>query len=705
MRWRVLIGLIELVMGLGVFGGLSVGPTRPVKAQAQAPATEIFHGVIGQGCHWKFENGNLTLSGGMLPNYAEQDGHLMGSQLPMDLYHSDPAFGFRKIYNLTIDSQHPVKTNRDAYRLFSNFSEITTIHNLSSLDTSATVDMAGMFENDESKVYGFRSLDLSHLQTSQVTDMTDMFRFNTRLTKLDVSALDTRRVQNMTGMFSYCLGLTSIDLAHLQTGQVTNMNQMFVDTGLTSLDLSHWDTGHVQQMGAMFSGSEFLKWINLKGFDTRQVVTMHNMFVDNKVLQDVDLSTFDTTHTTDMGDMFDEDANLTHLDLTNFNMKNCRYTDNMLAETGLRHLRLGPGVKFKQNPQLPELPTTAPNTGRWIPVGETAQKLRPTYTSHELVDLYSGHTPAFPVTFEGQTISTPTPTPAPEPAPTPNPAPTPTPTPNPAPEPSPEPNPTPITPLPQEPNLPQPTPATPTPTFPIQRPQLKTGSSADTIVKTRMSLTAVRKLGLYRHPTLTAANRLNWYRRQPQMHQPQFVVLRRAYSRAGRLRYQVRDVNHHTATAGRVGYVTARAAWVRPTYYQRASKHQVLTVINPQGVNGYRHRQLTGQVRHYRQGARITIKRLVHYHLTTRAQLPNGRYLTANRQLVQAGRIPVVHRIQTKHKIGRYRNVQLTRGRRWLAAHRTVRVVGWDYSPDGTLRYRVVGGYVTANRHLIRILA
>ena len=63
-----------------------------------------------------------------------------------------------------------------------------------------------------------------------------MFADCSDLTSLDLSSLDTQNVTDMGYMFSGCRGLTSLDLSSLNTQEVTSMGLMFYDcSALTSL--------------------------------------------------------------------------------------------------------------------------------------------------------------------------------------------------------------------------------------------------------------------------------------------------------------------------------------------------------------------------------------------------------------------------------------------------------------------------------------
>ena len=86
---------------------------------------------------------------------------------------------------------------------------------------------------------------------------------------------NTSNVTDMYDMFSGCSGLTSLDLSNFVTSNVTDMNNMFRGcSGLTSLDLSKWDTSNATDMYSMynmFGGCTSLKTIRMVGCsqDTR----------------------------------------------------------------------------------------------------------------------------------------------------------------------------------------------------------------------------------------------------------------------------------------------------------------------------------------------------------------------------------------------------------------------------------------------------
>lgn len=234
------------------------------------------------------------------------------------------------------------------------------------------------------------------------------------------------------------------------------------------------------------------------------------------------------------------------------------------------------------------------------------------------------------------------------------------------------------------------------------------GGAADTAVPKGTVVYATKAIYLYQHPTFTIKGRQVKYVKQPRINRPMFVVTGYAQSKAGRQRYLVKDVNHHSKTAGKTGYVTANKHYTTPVYYQ--AKHAKITVINPQGVNAYRNRSLSGKGIHYRQGAVLKVVGLKSYHLTTRFKLSNGRYITANRKLVMSGKHTMPQAIRTKTRIHRYRTANLTGKKGTYAKGTRLKVTGWTYSHAdnlktfGALRYRVAGGYVTANAKYVQTI-
>ena len=154
---------------------------------------------------------------------------------------------------------------------------------------------------------------IEYLNTSQVTDMHNMFYNCYHLQTTDFSGFDTRKVKDMSNMFYNCGSLKSLDISNFNTSEVTDMRNMFYHCiGLTSLDLSHFNTSKVSIMISMFQLCSNLLSVNLSGWDTRNVGSMDHMFEKCISLKTLDLSGFDTREKTcAMDDMFNTCKELT----------------------------------------------------------------------------------------------------------------------------------------------------------------------------------------------------------------------------------------------------------------------------------------------------------------------------------------------------------------------------------------------------------
>ena len=211
---------------------------------------------------------------------------------------------------------------------------------LSALDTSQVTNMSSMFYNCQNLV----KLDLSNFDTTKVEKATSMFEWSTRLTEitfgekctfenatslhamfnncqsveeLDVRSFNTANVTDMAAMFQTCPKLEKIIFGeNFNTSNVTTMAYMFLwSSKLSSLDVGGFDTSKVTNMTQMFSGCSALENLNLSNFDTSNVTTMSQMFTDCKGLQALDLSNFNTSKVTNMYRLFAGCRALTSLTL------------------------------------------------------------------------------------------------------------------------------------------------------------------------------------------------------------------------------------------------------------------------------------------------------------------------------------------------------------------------------------------------------
>ncbi|AWM74318.1 hypothetical protein DKL56_07270 [Lactobacillus apis] len=113
-----------------------------------------------------------------------------------------------------------------------------------------------------------------------------------KLEKIDLTNVDTSNVTNMDNLFAFCSGLKEID-GLTDTANVTSMGAMFYGcSSLTNLDLSHFNTSKVTCMISMFNGCSSLTKLNLNNFDTSAVDMLDYMFTGDKSLTSLDIGKF-----------------------------------------------------------------------------------------------------------------------------------------------------------------------------------------------------------------------------------------------------------------------------------------------------------------------------------------------------------------------------------------------------------------------------
>ena len=126
---------------------------------------------------------------------------------------------------------------------FSDMKKVTAINNLSKLDTSKVTCMTEMFRNCQKVA----SLDVGHFDTSKCESLWDTFNNCQTITSLDVSRWDVSNVGGAAGLFYGCNNLLSIDVSNWRTSKMFNMQGMFRQCRkLTMLDLHNFDFSKVK---------------------------------------------------------------------------------------------------------------------------------------------------------------------------------------------------------------------------------------------------------------------------------------------------------------------------------------------------------------------------------------------------------------------------------------------------------------------------
>jgi surface protein len=140
--------------------------------------------------------------------------------------------------------------------------------------------------------------------------------------------------------------LKTVDLSRLDTHNVTNMQQLFYNCkALTSLNVSGWDTSNVTDMSYMFMLCNTITYLDLTSFTTEKVTTMRQMFCDVPRVETIDISSFSPNVLKDVYAMFCRCYALTTIYATDDLWKPTEITSGAYVFTDCAKLTGGNGTK------------------------------------------------------------------------------------------------------------------------------------------------------------------------------------------------------------------------------------------------------------------------------------------------------------------------------------------------------------------------
>ena len=318
-------------------------------------AEPIAFGNVGFGPNWfdvgadwtLYDDGTIVVGGGYAFGGFGWDGDPWGffwADIPIGfeierIVFTEPIVGGANLsWLFGVNDQYPVFGGQRPW-----FRSLRYIEGLHYLDTSNTTNMSNMFHCATS----LTSIDVGHFDTSNVTNMMYMFGcggargWEMGVTELDVSNFATGRVTNMFGMFEDSSSLSYIDVSNWDVGSVTNMSQLFFGMrSLSSINVSSWDTSSVTNMSSLFYSTETLTTIDVSNWDTSRTTNMEQVFMNMPNLMNIDLSNWDTGNVTTMARMFNWTPSLRSLDINSWDTSRVANMAMMFWASGLEELDL-----------------------------------------------------------------------------------------------------------------------------------------------------------------------------------------------------------------------------------------------------------------------------------------------------------------------------------------------------------------------------
>lgn len=197
---------------------------------------------------------------------------------------------------------------------FNGFSSLTTVTNLSNIDSSAVTSMQNMFKGCTS----LTNIDLTGLEANQVTNMSYMFDSCTNLQNVNASGLANNHSTNMSYMFRNCSALQTVNITGIFSNTVVNIDSTYMFqncTSLSTVDFSNVNMSTVSKVSYMFDGCNNLTNIDLSNSNASAITSMSNMFKNCSALTSVNLTNFGSTGITSYSSAFEGCQNIRNLNI------------------------------------------------------------------------------------------------------------------------------------------------------------------------------------------------------------------------------------------------------------------------------------------------------------------------------------------------------------------------------------------------------
>ncbi len=477
----------------------------------------------------------------------------------------------------------PVKTNANASYLFAQLRHVTAYEHLDLLDTSQATTMDGMFQ-----AMGFDAvttdMDVSHFDTANVISMQFMFYGQAAVETLDVSGFNTDKVGNATDMFYHAKNLQEVNFAQGSFKSLSGVMYMFGWCGAQVIKLPRFVPPAQFSGSSMFAGTTIITELTL-GPDAHFKSGSAKLNTPRQNMPDDFTGVWEAVGTGTVGNPLGAKY-ATGDDVTDLYQGTANPTavETYVWEPVNRIIEptpppVTPPVSPSENAQPVTVQYLDENGQRLANDVTLSGRLGVSYAADQRA--FSGYKLVKTVGQANGTFSR----------------------------------------------------QAQTVTF-HYAPDVVSGGDAATIAPMASVVYATKKIGLYKTKNFSQQTFKRWYPKAKRTNRPMFVVTGFATSKNGHLRYRVKDVNHNSKTAGKTGYITTKHAYVVSVYY--ASKAKTIKVINAKGINAYQQKSLKTKTGHYKSGQKLKIRKIVKFNKTTRFQLTNGKYVSANKKLVIA---------------------------------------------------------------------
>lgn len=210
------------------------------------------------------------------------------------------------------------------------------------INNKPVVSMSYMFNGSNAKYLNLGSSDANY-NTSKVTNMKGMFA-NTDTKSISIDSFDTSNVTDMSEMFYMSKVANLVDINVLNLTKVLTTNRMFFHSTIDYIDFGATTSSVNMDMSYMFAGVT-TDYISLDQMNLRQVATMEKMFYQANVADTIWITDVYSYYLNNVTDMF-TDCTVKTIDLSGSTFTTLKSISKLFYNNSATTLNLD-GITFR----------------------------------------------------------------------------------------------------------------------------------------------------------------------------------------------------------------------------------------------------------------------------------------------------------------------------------------------------------------------
>jgi hypothetical protein len=212
---------------------------------------------------------------------------------------------------------------------FSNLPNMTSINGFHIVDTSEVSDMSNLFKGCTS----LTQIDIQNLRTEGVLLVESMFFECISLNKLDMTGMNMKKVVDADFMYAQCKSLGDLKLPDMD--RVLSMSHLFEQVGQTSdcgtIIHGSLSTKYCEDMSYMFNETRIINIDIAEDFDTSNLKNADHMFADSGLMV-LDLTKWNTSKLENASYMFRSNMFLNICKIDNWEVPSLKTCEGMFSK-------------------------------------------------------------------------------------------------------------------------------------------------------------------------------------------------------------------------------------------------------------------------------------------------------------------------------------------------------------------------------------